>query len=64
MCIFLSKKESYDCQIIHDEYNGKTNTFNRDFLDSGLYFIQLFQNNQLIATKKLLIKVNIFKKEF
>ncbi|GAB4446753.1 MAG: hypothetical protein OHK0036_00040 [Bacteroidia bacterium] len=38
--------------------NGQTIIFNRGNLASGLYFVHLTQDNQLIATKKLLITKN------
>ena len=35
--------------------NGRTATLHRDNLTSGLYFVQLIQDNQTIATDKLVI---------
>lgn len=38
-----------------ENVNGKTITINRDKLPNGLYFIQLTQDNKLLATEKLII---------
>lgn len=35
--------------------SGQTITFNRDNLPSGLYFVRLTENNQIIATNKIII---------
>ncbi len=38
-----------------ENINGKTIILKRDNLSRGLYFIQLFENNEIIASKKIII---------
>jgi hypothetical protein len=42
--------------IITQSVNGMHHTVNTNNIDNGLYFIQLYKNNKLVVTSKIVVQ--------
>ena len=51
---FINEKNMDEIKNIKNN-SGQTITLNRDNLPNGIYFLQMTQENKIIATEKLII---------